>query len=161
MIVKLPYGRDWVAVDLRGLKIRPLQSTAPRGVSDLGRLLSRAVDYPLAGEALITRAKGRRSAVVVVPDATRRASLPEVLPVIVNRLLAAGLDPGSITILVACGTHPPAPEGELAELDRRAASRRENPATFVPRRRKPGTGSANFVPRSISGSTGKRPKPIS
>lgn len=116
MIVRLPYGRDWIAVDLRGLKIRPLQSTAPRGVSDLGRLLSRAVDFPLAGEALITRAKGRRSAVVVVPDATRRASLPGVLPVIVNRLLAAGLDPRSITILVACGTHPPAPEGGLAEL---------------------------------------------
>jgi len=116
MIVKLPYGRDSVAVDLRGLKVRPLQPTAPRGVADLGRLLSRAVDFPLAGEGLRPLAEGRRSAVLVVPDATRRACLPEVLPVILNRLVAAGLDPRSISILVACGTHPAASEAEIAEL---------------------------------------------
>jgi len=116
VIVKLPYGRDAIAMDLRGLKVRPLQATAPRGVADVGRLLSRAVDYPLSGEGLRALAEGRRSAVVVVPDATRRACLPEVLPVVVNRLLAARLDPRSISILVACGTHPPAPEAEIAEL---------------------------------------------
>jgi nickel-dependent lactate racemase len=53
---------------------------------------------------------------VVVPDATRRASLPKVLPVIFNRLLAAGMDSRSITILVACGTHPAAPEDDLPAL---------------------------------------------
>ena len=116
MIVKLPFGRDNVAVDLRGLKVRPLQSAAPRGVGDLGRLLSRAVDYPIEGEPLLTRARRSRSAVVVVPDATRRTSLPGVLPVIFNRLLAGGIDPESITVLVACGTHPPVGEAEIAEL---------------------------------------------
>lgn len=116
VIVKLPYGRDNVAVDLRRLKVRPLQSTAPRGVRDLGRLLSRAVDFPIEGEPLLTLARRSRSAVVVIPDATRRASLPDVLPVIFNRLLAAGIDPESITVLVACGTHPPVGEAESAEL---------------------------------------------
>ena len=116
MIVKLPYGRDSVAVDLRGLKVRPLQSSAPRGARDLARLLSRSIDYPLGGDSLLTLAKGRRSAVVVVPDATRTASLPGVLPVIFNRLLAAGIDPESITVLVACGTHPPVAEDETADL---------------------------------------------
>jgi len=116
VIVKLPYGRDSVAMDLRGLKVRPLQPTAPRGVADLGSLLSRAVDFPIAGKGLRSLAEGRRSAVVVVPDATRRVCLPEVLPVIVNRLLAAGLDSRSMTILVACGTHPPASGADLAEL---------------------------------------------
>lgn len=116
MIVKLLYGRDDVAVDLRGLRVRPLQSSAPRGAPDLGRLLSRAVDFPVEGPSLSEMAKGSKTAVVVVPDATRRAALPEVLPVIVNRLLAAGVDARSVTVLVACGTHPPVAEDEICEL---------------------------------------------
>jgi len=54
--------------------------------------------------------------VVVVPDATRRAALPDVLPVIFNRLLAAGIDARSITILVACGTHAQVSEDEILKL---------------------------------------------
>jgi nickel-dependent lactate racemase len=116
MIVKVPFGPDTVAVDLRGLRVRPLQPSAPRGVRDVGRLVSRAVDFPLDGPGLRDLAAGRRSAVLVVPDGTRRASLPEVLPVIVNRLLAAGIDAGSMTVLVACGTHPATAAEELLEL---------------------------------------------
>lgn len=116
MIVKLPFGLDSVAVDLRGLRVRPLQPSAPKGAADVGRLLSRAVDFPLEGPSLSGLAGGRESAVVVVPDATRLASLPEVLPVIVNRLLVAGIDACSITVLIACGTHPPTSEAEAQEL---------------------------------------------
>ena len=116
VIVKLPYGSDHVAFDLRGLKVRPLQPLAPQGSRDLGRLLSRAVDYPIDGSALRDLAAKCRTAVIVVPDATRRASLSGVLPVILNRCLAAGIRADCITILVACGTHPPAPQNEVATL---------------------------------------------
>jgi nickel-dependent lactate racemase len=61
-------------------------------------------------------AAGRGNAVILVPDATRRADLPGVLPVIINRLLAAGIAAEAITILVACGTHPPVEPPELDEL---------------------------------------------
>lgn len=116
MIVKLPFGADTVAFDLRGLKVRPLQASAPKGARDLGRLLSRALDFPISGDPLRELASKSRTAVIVVPDATRKASLPGVLPVVLNRLLAAGLHTERITILVACGTHPPAPESEVVEL---------------------------------------------
>ncbi len=116
MIVKLPYGSDNVAFDLRGLKVRPLQPLAPQGAPDLGRLVSRAVDYPIDGQPLRDLAAKGRNAVIVVPDATRRASLPGVLPVILDRCLAAGIGADRITILVACGTHPPAPGNEVEEL---------------------------------------------
>ena len=116
MIVKLPFGADNVAFDLRGLKVRPIVPTAPQGSRDLGRLLSRAVDYPIAGEALRELATGRRTAVIVVPDATRRASLPGVLPIIISRLLVADIAADAITILVACGTHTPAADREVLEL---------------------------------------------
>jgi nickel-dependent lactate racemase len=116
MIVKLSYGVDTLAVDLRGLRVRPLQSSAPRGSRDPGRLLSRAVDYPLEGPSLSEIARERDAVVVVVPDATRGASLPAVLPVILNRLIAAGIAAEAIEILVACGTHPPAADSELGAL---------------------------------------------
>ena len=116
MIVRLPYGSDYLAFDLRGLKVRPLQPLAPQGARDLGRLLSRAVDYPIDGEALRDLAARCRNTVIVVPDATRRASLPGVLPVILNRCIAAGIKADCITILVACGTHPPASRDEVAAL---------------------------------------------
>ncbi len=79
-------------------------------------MLSRAVDYPVDGEGLRNLAAKCRTAVIVVPDATRRASLPGVLPVILSRWLAAGIRADCITVLVACGTHPPAPRGEVATL---------------------------------------------
>jgi len=116
VIVKLASGADTVAVDLRGLRVRPLQPSAPRAARDQGRLVSRAVDFPLAGPPLDELARGRRSATVVVPDATRRAGLPEVLPVLFTRLIAAGVPAPSIEVLVACGTHPAATDDEIRDL---------------------------------------------
>lgn len=116
MIVKLPFGSDNVAVDLRGLRVRPLQPSAPVKARDLGRLISRAVDYPIDGPSLTELARNRRTVVIVVPDATRRTDLPGVLPVVFSRLLAAGVDSGAITILVACGTHPQTDRTEFGEL---------------------------------------------
>ena len=116
MIVKLPFGSGNVAVDLRGLRVRPLQSAAPAGQRDLGRLISRALDFPVDGPSLGELAMGRSGAVIVVPDHTRRAELPGVLPVVLNRLLVAGISADDITLLLACGTHPPADESKLADL---------------------------------------------
>jgi nickel-dependent lactate racemase len=116
VIVKLPFGTDTLAVDLRGLRVRPLLPSAPRGFRDLRALMARAVDRPLDGRPLREIVAGRNSAVILVPDVTRRADLPEILPVVFDRLLSGGLDPASITVLVACGTHPPAAEAEIAAL---------------------------------------------
>lgn len=132
MIVKLPYADGHLAVDLRGLKVRPLAPSAPAATSDPARLVAAAVDLPLAGPALADLAGGAGSATIVVPDATRSAALPEVLPVLVQRLRHAGVDAHRLTVLVACGTHPavgperlgavvgPLPEGvALVEHDSR------------------------------------------
>lgn len=105
MIVKLPFARDRLALDLRGLRVRALTPSAPPG-RDAGEMVSAALDQPLAGPALVEMARGRGSVTVIAPDATRKASLPEVLPVVIKRLLRAGIDEGAITVLIANGTHP-------------------------------------------------------
>jgi nickel-dependent lactate racemase len=111
MIVKLPYATDRLTLDLRGFRVRALAPRAPPG-RDAGALASAALDQPLAGPGLVDIARARESATVIVPDATRRASLPEVLPVVIERLQRAGIAEGAITVLIANGTHPAVgPEG--------------------------------------------------
>jgi len=105
-----------MAVDLRGLRCRELKPGAPRPAQSANETIRAALDAPLAGVTVTDLARGRRNVVVLVPDATRKASLPMVLPEILADLVLAGVEPARITILIACGTHPAATEGEVAAL---------------------------------------------
>ncbi len=116
MIVKLPFGIDRVNIDLRGLRVRSLASTAPRGVDDLSGLIGEALLAPVSGPSLENLARGHGSATVVVPDATRAAGLPEVIPVVLEHLQRSGLSLDSITVLIASGTHPAVGRDAAAEL---------------------------------------------
>ncbi|MFV2071288.1 MAG: lactate racemase domain-containing protein [Thermoanaerobaculales bacterium] len=134
MIVNIPFGSGRVPLDLRGLRVRALRPAAPAGSSNPGGLVGEALANPLDGSPLAERARGRRTATVVVPDATRKAALPSVLPEIIRNLRRGGIEEERITILVACGTHPgvggdavgrllgPLPSGvQVLEHDSRAA----------------------------------------
>jgi nickel-dependent lactate racemase len=116
VIVKLPIGQDTRAIDLRGLRVRPLTPSAPPGWRDLAGGVGRALDAPLEGPGLREIATGRRDAVVVVPDATRDVNLPVVLPEVLQRLSRGGIEARRITVMVACGTHPPVPDADLQRL---------------------------------------------
>ena len=106
MIVKLPFGDDRVTLDLRGLKVCALRPSAPPGRGDVSGLVAKALDEPLDGLPMAELASGRRSATVIVPDGTRNAHLPKVLPVILEDLRSAGIESAATTVLVANGTHP-------------------------------------------------------
>jgi nickel-dependent lactate racemase len=106
VIVKLPFGDDRVNLDLRGMKVRALTPSGPLGRGDVSELVATALDDPLDGPRFAEIARGRSTATVIVPDATRTAHLSKVLPVIVERLRWAGIEGASITVLVANGTHP-------------------------------------------------------
>lgn len=116
MIVKLPYSGGRLAVDLRGLKVRPLTPSAPPAAGNPAPLVTEAVDRPLAGPALSQLARGSGSATIVVPDATRSAALPQVLPPIIARLREGGVEAQRTTVLVACGTHPGVGPERLGEV---------------------------------------------
>lgn len=116
MIVKLPFAQEIVSADLRGMRIRPLSPSAPSGEIEVGKTVGRAVDHPIDGEPLEALARHRRSATIIVPDVTRRIPLPEILPVILERLTRAGISGSATTVLVACGTHPAIGKEPLREL---------------------------------------------
>jgi nickel-dependent lactate racemase len=51
-----------------------------------------------------------------VPDATRYAALEDVLPAVLDRVLAAGVPAHATTVVVAAGTHPPMTSAALEAL---------------------------------------------
>lgn len=101
-----------MAIDLRGLKVRPLEPAAPPGAASVSDLAAEAVDR--AG--LTERVTGRERVAVVVPDRTRKVPLSEILPVVLEQCARGGVSPEQVTIVVAAGTHPPAADEELTEL---------------------------------------------
>ena len=115
VIVKLPFGCETAALDLRGLRVHALRPAPPRVRESAAELVAEALNHPLDTEPLIELARSCRTATVIVPDATRRAVLPDVLPVVLSRLRRAGIEMSSITVLVACGTHPAAGRKSLEE----------------------------------------------
>jgi nickel-dependent lactate racemase len=115
VIVKFPYGNDHYPLDLRGFRVRALAPSAPPG-RNAAKTAADALDAPMTGPSLVDVARGRRSVTVVVPDATRKASLPDVLPVVLERVRKAGIEERSITVLIATGTHPPAGSEGVATL---------------------------------------------
>ncbi len=116
MIVRLPYGTGSLVGDLRGLRCFPLSPSAPRHGAAPRRLVAEALERPLAGPPLEALARGRHRVTILVPDATRRGFLPEVLPEILARLAAAGVPEEGIVVLVACGTHPAVSAAACAAL---------------------------------------------
>ncbi len=71
------------------------------------------LDAPVAGPALLQLAENRRSATVIVPDATRKIRLAALIPAVMERLQRGGDSGSAITVLVACGTHPASGGAEI------------------------------------------------
>ena len=90
MILRLPYGQGFITADLRGLHCRELRPAAPRHAPPVAALVEAALDRPADGAPLAELARGKRRVTVLVPDATRKASLPVVLPLVLGRLAGAG-----------------------------------------------------------------------
>ncbi len=116
MILRLPYGRGAITADMRGLHSHELRAASPRHVARLPDLLEVALDHPIDGPPLAELARGRRHVTVLLPDGTRRIPLPEILPFLFDRLGQAGVRAEAVTLLVACGTHPPADGRSLASM---------------------------------------------
>jgi nickel-dependent lactate racemase len=116
MILRLPYGRGTITADLRGLHCHELRPAAPRRAAPVRDLAAEALDNPAEGPSLRELARGVQRATVLVPDATRKVALPEILPLVFERLIHSGVEARGITVLVACGTHPRAGAESLASL---------------------------------------------
>ena len=78
--------------------------------------IQEAFAAPLGTPRLRELASGRRSAVVLVSDATRAVPTSKVVPMVMEELKAGGISPGNVTFIVATGVHRPATNEEMAAI---------------------------------------------
>jgi lactate racemase len=85
-------------------------------VEDPGAAINAALESPIGAGTIEAEARGRASACILICDVTRPVPNSLVLRPLIERLLAAGLGSGGITILVATGLHRPNEGKELEDL---------------------------------------------
>jgi lactate racemase len=78
--------------------------------------IRQALDHPVGAPPLSELAQGCRSACILICDITRPVPNGLFLPILIERLLDAGLSAHNIKVLVATGLHRPNEGDELAEL---------------------------------------------
>jgi nickel-dependent lactate racemase len=119
VIVDLPCGHGAVPLhwDSRTFpQVRVLETVPAPLLLDLGGAVARALRSPIDSAPLAELARSRRSACVVVSDATRPVPNREILPPLLDTLEAAGVPGAAITILIATGMHRSSTPAERVEL---------------------------------------------
>ena len=104
--VRLPLGADVSVIRKRKLAKLPDQHGAIRA----------ALAHPTCAAPLAELARGRKSACILICDITRPVPNRLFLRPMVEQMMAAGIPPDRITILVATGLHRPNEGAELEEL---------------------------------------------
>jgi len=74
--------------------------------------LKQAILTPIDSPSIAAQAKGKRSAVIIFDDMTRPTRTYEIVPIVVEELLAAGIPEERITFVCALGTH-----GALTQIE--------------------------------------------
>ena len=117
MEVGLAYGRGTLPVRLpEQLDVTLVRKPDMPVLAAPAEAMERALRHPVAARPLEEEARGRRSACILVCDLTRPVPNGLLLPPLVRRLLAAGIDASRVTVLVATGLHRPNLGAELEEL---------------------------------------------
>ncbi len=100
---RLKYGRSTCEFDLEAERLTPrlpaIPDPPPRA------LVEAALDRPVDSSPFGARLAGVRRATLVVPDRTRYSAQEIIVPVLVDRLRAAGVPPERVSVLFATGTH--------------------------------------------------------
>ena len=115
--VQLLYGREPLRVTLpEGCRPTLIEKPEMPIPEDPVALIKAAIDGPVGSPALETLGADAQTACILVCDITRPVPNGLFLRPLIERLMAAGVPQGGITVLVATGLHRPNEGDELAEL---------------------------------------------
>jgi nickel-dependent lactate racemase len=115
--MKIPYGKEQVDLDLTGrLMVKTFTPPEHDKLEAPESMIAASLRGPVESPRLGVLARDARTAVILIPDRTRPAVAGEILPMVLDALLQAGLDFGSISIFVSTGTHAEHTEQELRNL---------------------------------------------
>lgn len=106
MKVEIPYPGENKIVDIPDRNIMMIGN--PRDMnkaSDVRKLVSERIRSPIGIDGLSSKLRQGKKITVLVDDVTRRTPVPEVLPVLIDELLAHGAQESDIQIWIARGMH--------------------------------------------------------
>jgi len=111
--LRIPYGQGELSFQLPGdLEVREARLNSLPEI-DTQAELARALAEPIASPPLEELAAGAKSVLIICDDNTRPTPAHLILPAMLARLEAAGVERGGISILIAGGSHRPMTEDEL------------------------------------------------
>ena len=117
MQVVFEFGKTGLTAEIPdGNLVGVLGVPVSQPVADIEAAVTEAIGRPIGKPPLAELARGRQRACIVVCDITRPVPSARIVPVIVQALEAAGMQPSQITVLVATGTHRSNTKDELAIL---------------------------------------------
>ena len=114
-LYKLRYGEETVEFEYGPGRLEPLLPDPPRkplGKEDIRSALRNPVESP----PLRKLARGRKSALIVISDATRIVRSDVLVPLLLEELATAGMESGKVKVVVALGNHRRATDEEVAAL---------------------------------------------
>ena len=117
MRIKMKYGKTGLDIDFPDdWSIVRIEKNDMPLLENPQQTLQQAFDSPVGAAPLKEDAQNSSSACILICDITRPVPNAVILPVLIRRLIAAGMPPEAITILVATGLHRPNQGPELLEL---------------------------------------------
>ncbi len=117
MKIMMHYGRTGLPLDIPDeWDVTVIRKKPMPLLADPVESLEKAFASPVGCPPLAVLAQGRRSVCVAICDITRPVPNGVILPVLVRRLMAAGVSERDITVLVATGLHRPNEGSELLEV---------------------------------------------
>jgi nickel-dependent lactate racemase len=117
MVVDLNYGRSTLRVSLSpDLDVTIIRKPDMPVLPHPEAAVLHALQQPVGAESLEREALGKKRACILICDITRPVPNGLLLQPIVRQLIAAGIDPSRISVLVATGLHRPNVGTELEEL---------------------------------------------
>ncbi len=114
--VNLSYGDGAVRLELPADRTVVVEPNDLPGVADDETEVRRAMREPTGTPLLSDLAAARRSAAIVIDDATRRLPTAAMLRPIVDELRGAGVPTEAITVVVATGLHRPLSDDEARRV---------------------------------------------
>ena len=115
--IALPFGRSHLTVRLPGIAEPTVirKAVLPK-LPDPRAAIRGAFDAPIGSAPLGALVQGRKSACILICDITRPVPNRLFLRPMIEAMMAGGIDPAQITVLVATGLHRPNEGEELREL---------------------------------------------
>ena len=116
--IELPQARGHLTASIPDAWLGEVVHPPPVSpVANAMTLVTRALDQPIGTPPLAQLATPGQRVAIIVDDYTRKTPVALMLPPVLERLLAAGIERGDIRIVAALGTHRPmSPEELVAKL---------------------------------------------